>query len=101
FHVTGVQTCALPILVRVVSALEHDLGAAEFDGLRAAAQDVVEVAGPALAGVLGCGVEGAEPAGRDADVGVVDVPLDDVRRDVLGPGVAAAAHRVGGGAQRV
>ena len=91
----------LDAVVRVVAALEHDLRAAEFDGLRAAAQDVVEVAGPALGGVLGRGVEGAELARRDAHVGVVDVPLDDVRRDVLGARVPAAAYGVGGGAQRV
>ncbi|MGW3562197.1 hypothetical protein ACWDNT_33830, partial [Streptomyces sp. NPDC000963] len=30
-------------VVRVVAALEHDLGAAELHGLRAAAQDVVEL----------------------------------------------------------
>src|SRR5690606_19415928 len=42
-----------------------------------------------------------ELARRDAHVGVVDVPLDDVRRDVLRTGVPAPADRVGGGAQRV
>ena len=54
-----------------------------------------------LAVSFGGGVEGAELARRDAHVGVVDVPLDDVRRDVLGARVPAAAYGVGGGAQRV
>lgn len=91
----------LDAVVRVVSALEHDLGSAQLDRLGAPAQDVVEVARPALGGVLGGGVEGAELARRDAHVRVVDVALDDVRRDVLGARVPAAAYGVGGGAQRV
>jgi hypothetical protein len=79
----------LHAVVRVVAALEHDLGAAQFDRLGAAAQDVVKVARPDVV-ALRRGVEGAELAGRDAGVGVVDVPLDDVRRDVLRARVALA-----------
>lgn len=87
--------------VRVVPALEHDLRPAELDGLRAAAQNVFQIPRPALGGVLRRRVEGAELARRDADVRVVDVALDDVRRDVLRTGVPTTAYGVGGGAQRV
>src|ERR1044072_3857272 len=58
--------------VRVVAALEHDLGAAQLHRLGAAAQDVVQAADPHLV-ALGRGVERAELARRHARVGVVDV----------------------------
>jgi hypothetical protein len=50
-------------------------------------------------GVLRSPVERAELARGDADVGVVDVAVDQVRDDAVG--VAAAPHRVGGLAQGV
>ena len=88
----------LDAVVGVVPALQHDLGGAEVDRLAAAAQDLVDVVRPAL-GVLGRRVEGAELAGRDADVRVVDVAVDEVRDDAVR--VPAAAYRVGRLAQRV
>ena len=84
--------------VRVVAALQHDLGGAELDGLAAAAQDLVE-SRVQPSSCLRRAVERAELARRDADVGVVDVAVDDVRRDVVR--VPPAAYRVGGLAQRV
>ena len=48
---------------------------------------------------LGAPVERAELARRDADVGVVDVAVDEVGDDAVR--VAAAAHRVGRLAERV
>ncbi len=77
----------------VVAALEHHLGGAEVDRLAAAAQDLVERVLPALL-VLGGAVEGAELAGRHADVGVVDVAVDDVGDDVV------ADHAPAGGVRR-
>ena len=74
-----------------VAALQHDLRGAELDGLAAAAQDLLERVRPAL-GVLRRAVERAELAGRHADVGVVDVAVDDVRRDRC-PGTGAGARR--------
>ena len=86
--------------VGIVAALQHDLRRAEVDRLAAAAQDLLERVGPAL-GVLGRPVERAELAGRDADVGVVDVAVDQVRRDRRGVSEAAAAGGVSGAAERV
>src|SRR4051812_33395345 len=83
-----------------VPALQHDLGGPERLRLAAAAQDLLERVGPAL-GVLGSPVEGTELAGGDADVGVVDVAIDDVRRDLLGSGKLAAPHRVRGATELV
>ncbi len=82
----------------MVAALEHDLGRAQFDGLAASGEDVVDVADPALL-VAGRPVERAEPAGGHAHVRVVDVPVDDVGDDVVRE--AAAAGGVGGPAERV
>ena len=81
----------LDAVVRVVAALEHHLGRAQLDRLAAAAQDLLGRVGPAL-GVLRRAVERAELARRHADVGVVDVAVDQVGDDVVR--VAAAAHRV-------
>ena len=69
--------------VGVVAALQHHLGGAEVDGLAAAAQDLVGVAHPARR-VLGALRRTRELARRDAHVCVVDVPVDQVRRDVRG-----------------
>src|SRR4051794_13079249 len=82
----------------MVTALEHHLGGAECDRLAAPPQDLLGVVRPAL-GVLGRAVERTELAGRHADVGVVDVAIDDVRDDAVG--VAPAPDRVRGLAQRM
>src|SRR5215831_13082017 len=68
--------------LRRVAALEHDLRGAKIDGLTAAAQDLFVAVRPALV-VLRRAVERAELARGYADVGVVDVPVDDVGRDVV------------------
>ena len=84
----------------MVAALQHDLRRAEVDGLAAALDDVFDAAHPALFG-LRRPVEGAEAAGGHADVGVVDVAVDQVSGDVLGAGEAAPAYRVSSLAQFV
>ena len=83
------------------AALQADFGRAALPGLAAAALDLVEleIVRPAAQVVaeLAFG-EGAELAAEVADVGVVDVAVDDV-----GDAVAArfGAQRVGGGADGV
>ena len=88
----------LDAVLGVVSALQHHLGRAEIDRLAAAAQDLLDRVRPAL-GVLRRPVEGAELARRDADVGVVDVAVDQVGDDAVR--VATPADRVGRLAERV
>ena len=63
--------------VRVVPALEQDLDAADRLALVDLGADLLEAQHVALR-VLGPAVERAELAVGDADVGVVDVPVDDV-----------------------
>ncbi len=84
--------------VGVVAALQHDLRRTEVDRLAAALDDVIDAAHPPFLRFRRP-VEGAETAGGDTDVGVVDIPIDEVRGDVLGAGEAAAAHGVRGGAE--
>ena len=69
--------------VRIVPALDEDLDAAErlhFIDLRA---DLLVAERPSFV-VLGTPVERAESAVGDADVGVIDISVDDVRDDALG-----------------
>src|SRR5208337_3828822 len=81
---------------RVEASLEEDPAAAvvleflKFGGQVVPAQDVA-VRGP------GGAKEGAEAAAGDADVGVVDVAVDDVTDPGLG--VEAPAHQIGGAPQ--
>ena len=79
--------------VGIDAALHADLGGAAVDGLLHLGQDgldrlVVGVGLPALA------LEGAEAAADEADVGEVDVAVDDVRDVVADVGLADG---VGGG----
>src|SRR6476646_1434646 len=76
-----------------VPALQHDLGCAEFDGFSTSANDLVDRMRPALV-VSRWAVESAELARSYADVRVVDVAVDDVRRDVVR--VPPPAYRIRG-----
>jgi hypothetical protein len=78
--------------VRVVSALEQDLHAADGLALVDLGADLLEAEDVPL-GVAGPAVERAELAVGDADVGVVDVPVDDVGDHALR--VPAPPLRVG------
>ena len=69
--------------VRIVPALHQDLDAADRLALVDLGADLLEGQDVAL-GVLRPAVERAELAVGDADVGVVDVAVDDVGDDVLG-----------------
>src|SRR5438445_1666731 len=69
--------------VGIVPTLHQDLHPAERLELLDLAADLLERQYVAL-GVLGPPVERAELAVGDADVRVVDVPVDDVRDGVLG-----------------
>src|ERR1051325_7433195 len=69
--------------VRIVPALEEALHPADRFALVDLLADLLERQHVALA-VPGAPVERAELAVGDADVGVVDVPVDDVGDDVLG-----------------
>ena len=91
----NVRLVPLDAELGVVAALQHDLRRAEVDRLAAALDNLVDAAHPALVR-LRRPVEGAEPARGDADVGVVDVAIDQVRRDVFGAGEAAAADGIRG-----
>src|SRR6185295_2399432 len=68
--------------VGIVSALEQDLHAADRLALVDLGADLLEAEHVAL-GVLRTAVERAELAIGDADVGVVDVPVDDVSDHIL------------------
>ena len=68
--------------VGVVSALQQDLHAADRLALVDLGADLLEAEHVAFA-VLGPAIERAELAVGDADVGVVDVPVDDVGDHVL------------------
>jgi hypothetical protein len=63
--------------VRIVSALKQDLHAADSLALVDLGTDLLEAQDVAL-GMAGAPVERAELAVGDTDVGVVDVPVDDV-----------------------
>ena len=84
--------------VGMVPALQQDLGAAQAQGL-------VDLPGHLLAGDdvafagFGRAEEGAEAAGADADVGIVDVAVAHIGDDGLG--MQAQAHGVGQPGQRV
>ena len=88
----------LDAVLRVVPALQHDLGGAQLDRFAAPAQDLLQRMRPAL-GVPRRPVERAELARGHAHVGVVDVPVDDVRDDVVR--VPPTAYRVGRLTERV
>ena len=75
--------------VRVVPALDEDLDAAQRLRLVDLRADLLERQRVALA-VLRPPVERAEAAVGDADVRVVDVPVDDVRDDAVGMPLAGA-----------
>ena len=68
--------------VRVVAALEQDLHAADRLAFVDLGADLLEAQHVAL-GVPGAAVERAELAVGDADIGVVDVAVDDVGDHVL------------------
>ena len=87
--------------VRVVSSLEEDLDPADRLALVDLGADLLEAQDVPF-GVPGPAVERAELAIGDADVGVVDVPVDDVGDDVfrvlpLALGVREAAQLEQGG----
>src|SRR3954468_1120598 len=69
--------------VRIVPALEQNLDAADRFALVDLGADLLEAQDIAFA-VLGPAVERAELAVGDADIGVVDVPIDDVGNHLLG-----------------
>src|SRR2546430_10388748 len=83
---------------RGMAALQHDLGCAEFDGFSTSANNLIDGMRPALV-VSRWAVESAELARSYADVRVVDVAVDDVRRDVVR--VPPPAYRIGGLSQPV
>ena len=82
----------------MVPALHEDAGAADCEGLLDLLEDDRFRKQVALGAVPGPAVEGAEVAVGDADVRVVDVPVDD-ERDPAGVG-ALPAQRLGGPADR-
>ena len=82
--------------VGVVTALHQHRGAAESQRLLDLLEDHRARQHVALAAVPRPAVEGAEVAVGDADVGVVDIAVDD-ERDLVAVG-AAVAHLVGGAA---
>ena len=78
--------------VGVVAALQQQLVAAERPGLVDLAEDLLEAEDVAF-GMADGAVERAEVAAGDADVGVVDVAVDDVGDDAVG--MLAPPDRVG------
>ena len=86
----------------VDAALQADLGGAAIPRLGAAPHDLVDaeqVGGPAQVGGQAALRERAEAAAEVADVGVVDVPADDVG-DVRRPSARRGARRPRGSAAR-
>jgi hypothetical protein len=75
-----------------VAALHEDLDGAELLGLVDLGADLLVGERPALV-VLGAAIERAEAAVGDADVRVVDVPVDDVGDRVVRVLFAADASR--------
>src|SRR4051812_13457758 len=69
--------------VRVVATLQQQLIAADGNRLVDLPEDLLEAKDVTLRGSDRT-IERAEVAARDADVGVVDVAVDDVRDDPLG-----------------
>src|SRR6185437_12173035 len=86
--------------VGVMAALQHDLRRTEVHRLAATLDNVIDAAHPALVR-LRSPVEGAETARGDANVGVVDVAIDQIRGDVFGAGELTAADGIRGGAEFV
>ena len=84
--------------VGVVAALHQHAGAADRERLLDLLEDDRLRQQVALVAVAGAAVEGAEVAVGDADVRVVEVPVDD-ERDPVGIGLAAA-QLVGDAADR-
>ncbi len=82
--------------VRIVPALYQDLHAAQGFRLVDLLADFLERERVALV-MLGTTIEGAEPAVGDADVRIVDVPVDDERHNVVR--VLFAPHPIGLGAE--
>ena len=85
----------LDLQVGMQAALQQHAGAAQLDRLAHLVVDGVEVEDVALGRQLALQrpVEGAEGAVLGAEVGVVNVAVDDVGDHALG--MQAAAHRVG------
>ena len=77
------------------AALHQHAGAAEFDGLANFFVDGVEIEDVTFfrGGAFQRAVEGAEGAVFGAEVGVIDVAVDDVGDGAFG--MQLAAHRVG------
>src|SRR6185295_2864267 len=97
FHGGNDAKIGLPRIAGTDAALQTHLGSAALPGLAGAPADlggVEVVGGVAMAEVVSPLRKGAELAAIGADVGVVDVAVDDV-----GDGGAngARAQRVGGG----
>jgi hypothetical protein len=82
--------------IGVVPALQQELTAADADGLVNLAEDLVEPQHVPV-GRADRPVERAEVAARHADVGVVDVAVDDVGDDAIG--MTARARGTGQPAQ--
>src|SRR3954462_1562056 len=84
--------------IGMVAALHQEAGAAECERLLDLLEDDRLRQEVALARVAGPAVEGAEVAVRDADVRVVEVPVDD-ERDLIRV-VPPVAHFARGAADR-
>src|SRR5580693_8341296 len=94
FDFDGAKEVFIPfdLEVRVQAALEEDARAAEVDGLLDLVEDDFARENVAFLAAHGT-VEGAEAAVFGAEVGVVDVAIDDVRDNSVG--VVFAADGVG------
>jgi hypothetical protein len=69
--------------IRIVPALEQDLDASDRFALLDLGPDLLEAQDVALV-MLGTAIERAELAISDTDIGVVDIPVDDVGDHVFG-----------------
>ena len=85
----------LDLQVGMQTALQQDAGAAQLDGLAHLVVNGLEVEDVAFFGQLAFErtIEGAEGAVLGAEVGVVDVAVDDVGDHTVG--MQLAAHRIG------
>src|SRR5262249_41251773 len=86
-----------PIQARGQACLNADLGRAQRLRLQGSADDFLDLQKVSLFTSLSSG-EGAESAGLDADVGEVDVAVDDVADFVAD---LSASQLIGGGQQGV